>query len=322
MDLYQGSKRKSRLTNQNTGADKLTSQNHDDDESVSDLLINSKDPKDNVKRPFTALIDREIARERSRSRERSFSQGSKSESAGSRSRSPSAGRPKFAYPERVINLGPLHDPIASSTHKSMEIKAQMSNNGDLDSPRSSLVAPSKGKGQGYKITGNGASKQNSKVMFSEKDQYNDVSQKHSPNVKSTSQLFNDPDYAQYYKKLSPDGRKRELLKQRQALLDEQQRLRLILDKQEQQLKERQYEYNKRQELQKERMQFYQEGGKFPALKLDFDGETDSVVETGRGLGTRNVDERGEIVIRGPELGAEVVADQEQSPRRNIEIGEY
>lgn len=290
-------------------------------DSVAELLISNKDPRDNIKRPFTALIDKEIARERSRSRERSLSQGSGS----SRSRSPSEGRPRFAYPDKVLSLGPLHDPIASSTHKSMEIKAHMSNNGDLDSPRSSV----RGQGQN-RVRGDRASpsnKQNSKVVFSNKNEYNDESEKHSPSFKSSSQLFNDPEYAQFYKKLSPEGRKRELLKQRQALLDEQQRLKEILDKQERQLKERQYEYNKRQELQKERMEFYQKGGKFPALKLDFDGEEvegQGSVERDSGLGVRSRDAGGAVVEKGLRLherrgSSDGASSGGESPR--VHIGE-
>ncbi|XP_052787521.1 protein hinderin-like isoform X2 [Mya arenaria] len=327
--------------NQKHSHELWTNQNGDDNDSVSDLLLNSKDPRDNVKRPFTSLIDKEIAKERSLSRgsQRSDisgrSQGSDSRSERSRSRSPSEGRPKFAYPEKLISLGPLHEPIASSTHKSMEIKAQMSNNFDLESVRSSI----QGQGQRYESKGNKSAdchaqndKQNSKVVFSGKDEYDDEGEIHSPNLKATSKLFNDPEYAVYYKKLSPGGRKRELLKQRQALLMEQENLKGILEKQERQLKERQYEYTKRQELQKERMEFYQKGGKFPAFKLNFDEDE---AENGENPGAKNRNEAsdGEIdededfeeLERGSEGGYVRKEDQgtfeKYSPQRNLEIDE-
>ena len=290
---------------------------------MSDLLVNNNDPKDNIKRPFTAYIDREIAKERSvshersTSRERSLSQGS----AGSRSRSPSEGRPRFAYPDKISSLGPLHDPIASSTHKSIDIRAQMTNNGDPESSRLSILSRGQGQAKGHEMGMSPVTKQNSKVVFSEKDEYNDSNEKHSPNSKSSAQLFNDPDYAQFYKKLSPDGRKRELLKQRQGLLDEQERLKHILDKQEQQLKNRQYEYNKRQELQKERLEFYQNGGKFPALQLSFDEREngdDDIADVNRDCG-------GDILEKGAKLGA-MDRGQDGATRKdagqtgNIQIG--
>ncbi|WAR29380.1 hypothetical protein MAR_002948 [Mya arenaria] len=321
--------------NQKHSHELWTNQNGDDNDSVSDLLLNSKDPRDNVKRPFTSLIDKEIAKERSLSRgsQRSDisgrSQGSDSRSERSRSRSPSEGRPKFAYPEKLISLGPLHEPIASSTHKSMEIKAQMSNNFDLESVRSSI----QGQGQRYESKGNKSAdchaqndKQNSKVVFSGKDEYDDEGEIHSPNLKATSKLFNDPEYAVYYKKLSPGGRKRELLKQRQALLMEQENLKGILEKQERQLKERQYEYTKRQELQKERMEFYQKGGKFPAFKLNFDEDE---AENGENPGAKNRNEAsdGEIdededfeeLERGSEGGYVRKEDQGTFEKYNEEV---
>ena len=107
----------------------LANQNDDDNQIVTE----TKNPAEGLKRPYTSLIDKEIARERSLSRSSRGSLGSRS-----RSISPSDGRPRFSYPERLTGIGPLHEPVASSTHKSLEIRAQMSNNLDPDSPRSSL----------------------------------------------------------------------------------------------------------------------------------------------------------------------------------------
>ncbi|XP_052267572.1 protein hinderin-like isoform X2 [Dreissena polymorpha] len=306
--------------------------NTEANDSVTDLLLNSKDPRDCVKRPFTSMIDKEIARERSLSR---GSQGSScSRSNRSRSGSPSEGRPKFAYPEKLVSLGPLHDPIASSTHKSVDIKAQISNF-DQESVRSLTRGHEyENGGQLKEIGQNDSGKHGSKVAFTDKDEYNDEAEMHSPNLKSSSKLFNDPDYAKYYKKLSPGGRKRELLKQRQALLLEQERLREVLEKQERQLKERQSEYQKRQDLQKERMEFYQKDGKFPAFKLNFDDEGPGRESTNESEAERSHEEQegksdisdAEINDRGLKRGNHAPQDEEKasyekySPRGQVEIG--
>ncbi|XP_060560840.1 uncharacterized protein LOC132720677 isoform X2 [Ruditapes philippinarum] len=313
---YPGAGRQSRsrepvnrhLTNRNVVDDHVTNQ-ESADESVSDLLLN---PMDTVKRPYTSLIDKEIARERSLSR------GSRaSDYSRSRSVSPSEGRPKFAYPQKLT--GPLQEPLASSTQKSMEIRALNYENDSIRS-KSSLKNQELGsKGHQYSKGGyirdqSPASSDSAKnrVVFNGKDEYDDDAEKHSPNIKSPTKAFSDPEYGKYYKKLSPGGRKRELLKQRQALLDEQERLRLVLEKQELQLQTRKYEYDKRKELQEQRMKFYKEGGKFPALKLEFDNgserggnmddeddDDDRVVGKASGKGLVGRDQASEVEMYSP-----------------------
>ncbi|XP_060602104.1 protein hinderin-like isoform X4 [Ruditapes philippinarum] len=319
---YPGAGRQSRsrepanrhLTNRNIVDDHVINQ-ESADESVSDLLLN---PMDTVKRPYTSLIDKEIARERSLSR------GSRaSDYSRSRSVSPSEGRPKFAYPQKLT--GPLQEPLASSTQKSMEIRALNYENDSIRS-RSSLKNQELGsKGHQYSKGGyirdqSPASSDSAKnrVVFNGKDEYDDDAEKHSPNIKSPTKAFSDPEYGKYYKKLSPGGRKRELLKQRQALLDEQERLRLVLEKQELQLQTRKYEYDKRKELQEQRMKFYKEGGKFPALKLEFDNGSE------RGGNIDDVDDDDDSVVGKASGKALVRRDQASevemySPRNEINI---
>ena len=219
-------------------------------------------------------------------------------------------------------MGPLHEPLASSTQKSMEIRALNHENESIRS-RSSMKNQDLGsKGHQYSKICRDHSPASSdsaknRVVFNGRDEYDVDAEKHSPNNKSPAKEFNDPEYAKYYKKLSPGGRKRELLKQRQALLDEQERLRLVLEKQERQLQTRKYEYDKRKEMQEQRMEFYKQGGKFPALKLDFDNgsekggkidDDDDDVEVVKGSG---------IDLAGREHASEV---EMYSPRNNIEIG--
>lgn len=167
----------------------------------------------------------------------------------------------------------MHEPVASSTHKSLEIRAQMSNNLDPDSPRSSL--------RGSSVRGHSPVEIDKQikghVAFSERTETNEGAKQHSPNLRK-GEIFKNPEYVNYYKQLTSSGRKKELLKQRQLLLDEQERLRIILKEQEDQLKQKQLEYQKRQQLQIERMEFYKKGDKFPPLKLDFDADSEKGFE--------------------------------------------
>lgn len=280
-----------------------------DNESVSELLVSSQEK---VKRPFTNLIDNEIARERSLSRDSASSRNSRLGSA-----SPSGGQPRFAYPQKLSGIGPLHEPLAHSTQKSMEIHGQICNSYRAESPRSIIRDHAITCGANCEIRkcesspASSDNRLNNKVAFKGNTECDDNAEKHSPKLKP-GQAFNDPDYAQYYKKLSPGGRKRELLKQRQALLDEQDRLKKVLEKQERQLKERHYEYNKRQELQKERMEFYANGGKFPALKLDFDNVSEKELVS---------DEERELLEMVPKeiVNADDVELKRNDPDNDIEI---
>ena len=183
--------------------------------------------------------------------------------------SPNDGRPRFSYPQKLSGIGPLHEPVASSTHKSLEIRAQMSNNLDPDSPRSSIrgssvrgQSPFEGERQGK-----------GHVAFNDRTETNVGAKQHSPNLKK-GEIFKNPEYVNYYKQLTSSGRKKELLQQRQSLLDEQERLRLVLKEQEDQLKRKQLEYEERRRLQKERMEFYEKGDNFPPLKLNFDADSE------------------------------------------------
>ena len=256
MNFLQGKKKD--ISPANYEAQYKLSANQNEEEN--DILTETKDPAEGLKRPYTSLIDKEIARERSLSRS---SRGSRS-----RSVSPGDGRPRFSYPEKLTGIGPLHEPVASSTHKSVEIRAQMSNNLDPDSPRSSIRGSSV-KGQSpveFERQARGH------VAFDDRTETSEGAKLHSPNLRK-GEIFKDPEYIEYYKQLTSSGRKKELLKQRQSLLDEQERLRAVLKEQETQLKRKQLEYEKRQQLQKERMEFYEKGDKFPPLKLNFDAET-------------------------------------------------
>ena len=234
--------------------------------------------------------------------------------------SPNDGRPRFSYPQKLSGIGPLHEPVASSTHKSLEIRAQMSNNLDPDSPRSSIrgssiraQSPFEGERQGK-----------GHVAFNERTETNEGAKQHSPNLKK-GEIFKNPEYVNYYKQLTSSGRKKELLQQRQSLLDEQERLRLVLKEQEDQLKRKQLEYEERRRLQKERMEFYEKGDNFPPLKLNFDADSE------KGFDEEREDVGPGIVLRrvGGEAGAGKRRDIEDegeidtgrcNPQERVQIG--
>lgn len=75
----------------------------------------------------------------------------------------------------------------------------------------------------------------------------------------------DKELLQYYSQLSPNTRQKELNSQKEALLLEQERLKRILSEQETLLKAKQQQLHQQQELQQQRLQFFQETGYFPPL---------------------------------------------------------
>ena len=310
---FQDQNRQTSSTNQEVVYRTSANQNED----YNDIATETRNPSEGLKRPYTSLIDKEIARERSLSRSSRGSLGSRSRS---RSLSPNDGRPRFSYPQKLGGIGPLHEPVASSTHKSLEIRAQMSNNLDPDSPRSSIRGSSVRAQSPFEVE----RQAKGHVAFNERTETSEGAKQHSPNLKK-GEIFKDPEYVNYYKQLTSSGRKKELLKQRQVLLDEQERLRLILKEQEDQLKRKQLEYEKRQQLQKERMEFYEKGDKFPPLKLNFDADSEKGYgeereEEGPGIVLRRIErEADEKVRRSIENGEEMVTGRD-TPQERVQIG--
>ena len=196
----------------------------------------------------------------------------------------------------------------------------MSNNIDPDSPRSSI----RGSSVRAQSPFESERQERGRVVFNERTETSEGAKLHSPNLKK-GEIFKDPEYVNYYKQLTSSGRKKELLQQRQLLLDEQERLRLILKEQEDQLKRKQLEYEERQKLQKERMEFYEKGDMFPPLKLNFDADSEKGYSDGR-------EEEPGIVLRrvGGETGGagkrrEIEKEGEMdsgrtTPQERIQIG--
>ncbi|XP_033725367.1 protein hinderin-like [Pecten maximus] len=207
---------------------------------------------------YTSLIDKAIANQRSGIGEDGLSSiGGQSEVG--------EGSVKSLSPPRVHHQVPLalRNPVMSSTQKSADIKVFNSEEGSFHSlqpdpsPRSSRISNEFVPGIEY----NRDLLQKSKVGFKEKLE-EDFDKLHSPNV-NPSGVFGDKTYMSYYKKLSQTDRKRELLRQREKLLDEQRRLKDILRSQESQIKTRQNLIEQQRDLQQDRLEFFEKNGKFP-----------------------------------------------------------
>ncbi|KAL3885475.1 hypothetical protein ACJMK2_025531 [Sinanodonta woodiana] len=208
-------------------------------------------------RPYTTIIDKEIALHRQI--EMRNSQGVSPSISPRLNHVPHQdGRPKFTNRDEIPSLGPLREPIMSSTHKSAELREHLSHDSGNavfealipdQSPRSSIVAP---------LNFYQTEKLRSHVAFAEKLLEDENLQHHSPNLEKRITKESD-----HYKNMSPSTRRKELLVQRQALLEEQRRLKDILTQQEQQLLQKKEQIEQRQLLQNERLEFYKENGKFP-----------------------------------------------------------
>ncbi|OWF53304.1 protein hinderin-like [Mizuhopecten yessoensis] len=206
---------------------------------------------------YTTFIDKAIAHQRSGVDEDGLSSiGGQSEIGSVKGQT----QPR-SHHSNPVPLA-LRNPVMSSTQKSADIKVFNSEEGSFHSlqpdpsPRSSRIS-----NEFLPANENKDLFQKSKVGFKEKLE-EDFDKMHSPNS-NPSGVFGDKTYMSYYKKLSQTDRKRELLRQREKLLDEQRRLKNVLMSQETQIKTRQNLIEQQQDLQQDRMEFFEKNGKFP-----------------------------------------------------------
>lgn len=196
----------------------------------------------------------------------------------------------IAYSDRIPIMQAFREPVMSSTQKSADIKAYVDEDSPRDefqrlepdpSPRSSRTSfpCSSPKGQRSSSPASQSGKSN-RVGFKERLTVdNDELEKHSPQLGSTSDRNGSKEFLQKYRKLTPTERKHELLKQREVLLDEQKRLRMILVEQETQLKKKQDIIEKRRTTQQARMDYLERNGEFPD-DADNDGSVFNVQDGG------------------------------------------
>lgn len=221
--------------------------------------LSREEIKSKVDRPVTSMIDKEIALHRSYD-------------------GPSTILPDHSNYQREPLKPSLprnfREPIMSSTQKSVDINPYVVDSQDLIplvpdmSPRSS--------GQGSRSQTPRAAKtdfqgKSNKVGFKDKLE-SDENLQYSPNLQQSQ--IGDREYMKYYKRLRPSDRKRELLKQREKLLEEQNRLQQILRDQEEQLKERQRQLIEKRKMQHERINSLEEN-------MDLGNQDDGSVFNGR-----------------------------------------
>ncbi|XP_013409110.1 protein hinderin [Lingula anatina] len=84
--------------------------------------------------------------------------------------------------------------------------------------------------------------------------------------------LNEQGFIRYYKGLTPEQRKRELLAQKANLIQEQNRLRQILAEQEGQLKQKQQQLHNRQLEQRQRLMHFEKTGQFPQPLSNLEGK--------------------------------------------------
>ncbi|XP_064645781.1 uncharacterized protein LOC135499071 [Lineus longissimus] len=75
--------------------------------------------------------------------------------------------------------------------------------------------------------------------------------------------INGDSFGTYYKKLTPEERRKQMVAQKEALLREQHRLRKILHEHEGMLREKQLQLHRQQEKQRRRMKTFEKTGEFP-----------------------------------------------------------
>ncbi|XP_056002098.1 protein hinderin-like isoform X3 [Ostrea edulis] len=269
---------------------KQNSKENKENRATKDLhqkYVEVETTKDRLRRPFTSMIDKEIAKQKQ------TEDGCLSTIVSSETSTTTPPRHKegvIAYNDRIPIMQAFREPVMSSTQKSADIKAYVDEDSPRDefqrlepdpSPRSSRTSfpCSSPKGQRSSSPASQSGKSN-RVGFKERLTVdNDELEKHSPQLGSTSDRNGSKEFLQKYRKLTPTERKHELLKQREVLLDEQKRLRMILVEQETQLKKKQDIIEKRRTTQQARMDYLERNGEFPD-DADNDGSVFNVQDGG------------------------------------------
>ncbi|XP_048236825.1 uncharacterized protein LOC124151633 [Haliotis rufescens] len=175
------------------------------------------------------------------------------------------GRPRNGKKSSRKMLGPLREPIMSSTQKSSQIFDEMSFNSLPtiasenyqplpldDSPRTTFAL----SGHNGFHDNQPDNRNRNRVGFVDHPEDLDSARVHSPVLEVEKNVAGDREFMEYYKKLTPAERKRELLRQRAALLEEQIRLKHVLVEQETQLREKQVQLNHRQQQQLQEKEFH------------------------------------------------------------------
>ena len=195
-------------------------------------------------RPFTSMIDRLIADERNRSK---------------------------STDDRELKLGPIENPQFNghSSTNSADFQPLTPEYSETQltpvvlnelSPRSDVTDDS------TPPTSSRAT-QSFPELIKPRSVSTPVRQKSTPATKTRAALIpeglSDSEFMDYYKQLTPADRKKQLFVQKQALLMEQERLKHVLAQQESLLEKKHDELRRQQEIQQERLNFFEQTGSFP-----------------------------------------------------------
>ena len=152
-----------------------------------------------------------------------------------------------------FGIGPLDPPDLSSTQRSDYNQRELVQFQPLEAEsRTSLSS-------------NSDIYQSNRARCKESDGNNNTNRVvfHSPVETASYPPYDDQQFMDYYQTLGPDERRQELLAQKSALLQEQRRLKTILLDQEEMLRSKQDQLHKQQEVQRERLKFFEQTGTFP-----------------------------------------------------------
>ena len=204
-------------------------------------------------RPFTSMLDKLIADEKSRSPGNSLPRSSA----------------KLIEPEssattgkRLLFTGPLSEPVLSSTQRSELDELEQISSIPPDKFRPLHSSP-------FSQFEEYLSEDHTRHVCAQKAQEKVTFEVRPRGVQQNIDQLNDQEFLQYYKRLQPEERKRQLLHQKEALLAEQQRLQHILAQQENLLIAKQAQLHQQQEMQRRRLMYFERTGCFPAA--DWDG---------------------------------------------------
>ena len=202
-----------------------------------------REPDNN--RPFTSMIDKLIDEERNRPSNHSLQ-------------------------DRDIQLGPLVNP----KFVNFQLNGQNMHGSSTDfrplqsecaTPSLQELSAGQGKVDPGPLSTPVSALQGAAVEETEDTEGSQLSQHPSSSVVSAPipTGLDDKEFLQQYRELTPEQRKQQLFVQKQALLQEQDRLKKILGEQERLLELKQIQLRKQQDIQKERLNYFDKTGTFP-----------------------------------------------------------
>ena len=212
----------------------------------------SPGPYQHEARPFTTKIDQIIHQEKERTGTTCIP------------------GPRYTVNDGLFGVGPLDNPVFSSTARSGLATSQTdavvhisrTKSGDFEPLRpdtGSTLKSSSHSNHDYKSP---QMHQGLQTAISNPTTSASVGFE-NPVAAAFHEKMNDSQFLHYYQQLDPEERKQQLLVQKEALIQEQLRLRQILEEQEALLHSKQEQLHLQQAIQRNRLQYFEQTGKFP-----------------------------------------------------------